>query len=116
MEFDRYTVVLLLLREDAPGLDGPALAALQDAHLAHLARLHETGDLLAAGPSPGRGDRKLRGFCLFRVEPDRARELEAEDPAVLAGPFAIEAYPWMVPHGAMHFTPTRSLRSAAEAG
>jgi uncharacterized protein YciI len=115
MEFDRFTVVLLLLREDAPTLDEKALDALQDAHLDHLARLHEDGHLLAAGPSPGTADRRLRGFCLFRVDPDQARALEAKDPAVLAGRFAIEAHTWMVPRGAMRFTPTRFPHSAAEA-
>ena len=115
MEFDRVTVLLLLLREDRPSFDGPALDALQDAHLAHLAKLHEAGTLVAAGPSPGGADRRLRGFCIFNVEPERALALEAEDPMVLAGRFRVEAYPWIVPHGAMHFSPARFPRSAAEA-
>ena len=51
LEFDRYTIALLILRPDAPQLDEEAAAALQDAHLAHLADfLHEAGHLLAAGP------------------------------------------------------------------
>ena len=50
MEFDRYTIALLILRPDAPDLDEEAAAALQDAHMAHLADLHEAGHLLAAGP------------------------------------------------------------------
>ena len=37
MKFDRFTIALLILRSDAPGLDDEAAAALQDAHLAHLA-------------------------------------------------------------------------------
>jgi uncharacterized protein YciI len=115
MEFDRFTVVLLVLREDAPKLDEAALDALQDAHLAHLARLHEAGHLLAAGPTPGAEERMLRGFSLFRVDPDTARALEAEDPAVRAGLFTIETHAWMVPRGAMHFTPTRFPHSQAEA-
>ena len=47
LEFDRYTIALLILRPDAPQLDEEAAAALQDAHLAHLADLHEAGHLLA---------------------------------------------------------------------
>lgn len=94
MEFDRFTVVLLLLRDDAPKLDGPALDAIQDAHLAHLAKLHEAGHLLAAGPTLGAPDRRLRGFCLFKVDPDQARALEDEDPAVRAGRFSFEIYTW----------------------
>jgi hypothetical protein len=39
LDFDRYTIALLILRPDAPQLDEQAAAALQDAHLAHLADL-----------------------------------------------------------------------------
>ena len=65
MEFDHLTVSLLVLRPDAPELDEEASAALQDAHLAHLADLHEAGHLLAAGPL---SDEKFRGLSLLRVD------------------------------------------------
>jgi uncharacterized protein YciI len=115
MEFDRYTIALLILRDDAPKLDEPALDALQDAHLAHLAKLHEAGHLLAAGPLPGPSDRRLRGLCIFNGEPETARALEEQDPMVRAGRFAVEVLPWMVPRGAKQFSPTRFPHSAAEA-
>ena len=41
MQFDRFTIALLILRPDAPQLDEAAADALQDAHLAHLPELHE---------------------------------------------------------------------------
>ena len=44
MRFDEFTVSLLVTGS-TPNTD-----ALQDAHLAHLAALHESGSLLAAGP------------------------------------------------------------------
>jgi uncharacterized protein len=50
MDFDRLTITLLELGDDAPGLTPAQLDALQDAHMAHLADLHEAGHLLAAGP------------------------------------------------------------------
>src|SRR2546428_4685992 len=50
MEFDQLTVSLLIRRPDAPELGEEQAAALQDAHMAHLADLHESGHLLAAGP------------------------------------------------------------------
>jgi hypothetical protein len=37
VEFDRYTVSLLILRPDAPRLEEDAADALQDAHMSHLA-------------------------------------------------------------------------------
>ena len=65
LEFDRYTIALLILRPDAPQLDEEAAAALQDAHLAHLADLHEAGHLLAAGPL---SDEKFRGLSILNVD------------------------------------------------
>ncbi len=44
MEFNEFTISLLV-SGPTPNSD-----AFQDAHLAHLASLHEAGSLLAAGP------------------------------------------------------------------
>ena len=104
MEFDHLTVTLLVLRPDAPKLDEEAAAALQDAHMAHLADLHEQGHLLAAGPL---SDEKFRGLSILRVDVEEARRLREGDPAVQAGRYSVKAIPWTVPAGAMSFTPTR---------
>lgn len=112
MQFDQYTIALLILRPDAPELDDDASAALQDAHMAHLADLYEAGHLLAAGPL---SDEKFRGLSILNVEPERARELKEQDPAVQIGRFSVKVMPWMVPAGAMAFSPTRFPRSVAEA-
>jgi uncharacterized protein YciI len=112
VQFDRFTIVLLILRPDAPQLDDDAAAALQDAHLAHLAALHEAGHLLAAGPL---SDEKFRGLSILNVDPERAHELSEQDPAVRAGRFSVKVIPWMVPGGAVAFSPTRFPRSSAEA-
>ena len=71
MDFDRYTVVLLVTPENAPQLSEEERDRLQDAHLDHLADLHERQ----------------------------------------AGVFELVAMPWMLPAGAMHFTPTTFPRS-----
>ena len=73
MEFDHLTVTLLVLRPDAPKLDEEAAAALQDAHMAHLADLHESGQLLAAGPL---ADEKFRGLSILRVDVDEGSAVE----------------------------------------
>ena len=112
MEFDHYSIALLILRPDAPELDDEAAGALQDAHMAHLADLHEAGHLLAAGPL---SDEKFRGLTILNVEPERARELKEQDPAVQIGRFSVKVMPWMVPAGAMTFSRTRFPRSVAEA-
>ena len=117
MEFDQFTVVLLLTPPDAPKLDDEAADSLQDAHLDHLATLHESGKLLAAGPLPGEPGRRFRGLSLFGTGPDEARALAEQDPAVRAGQFEFEVLPWVVPGGAMRFDQSaRFPHSAAEVG
>ncbi len=115
MEFDQFTVVLLLLRPDAPNLDEQAANALQDAHMAFLADLHKAGYLVAAGPLLGEAKREFRGLSVFNVEAERAVALCEQDPAVRAGRFDIKVFPWIVPAGAVSFSPTRFPRSIAEA-
>jgi uncharacterized protein len=112
VQFDQFTIVLAMLRPDAPDLDEEAADALQDAHMAFLADLHEAGHLLAGGPLD---DPEYRGLSIMNVDRERALELRGRDPAVLAGRLSLKAIPWTVPGGAVHFTPTRFPRSVAEA-
>jgi uncharacterized protein len=112
MHLDRFTVALLILRPDAPHLDDEAASALQDAHMAHLADLHEAGHLLAAGPLVG--DDTFRGLSIFKVGPEEARKLKEQDPAVRAGRFSVKVLPWLVPGGAISFSSTRFPRSVAD--
>ena len=113
MQFDRYTIALLVKPPDAPVLDDADAAAMQDAHMSHLADLHEAGYVLAAGPL---FDAELRGLSILNVEPERALELKEQDPAVRAGLYTVKAVPWMLPAGAMSFSRTRFPRSVAETG
>ena len=112
MDFDKLTIVLLELRPDAPQLDDTAAAALQDAHLDHLATLREQGYLVAAGPLAGGGE--LRGLSILRTDEEEARRLKEADPAVRAGRFALRIMSWQVPAGAMSFAAARFPHSVAE--
>jgi uncharacterized protein YciI len=111
MEFDTFTVSLLVLRDDAPEWDDETASAMQDAHLDHLATLHEQGHLVAAGPL---GHDTFRGLSILTVPPDEARALKEADPAVRAGRFDVVVVPWQVPAGAVHFSPTRFPHSIAD--
>ncbi|SDI87391.1 hypothetical protein SAMN05444157_0580 [Frankineae bacterium MT45] len=111
MEFDQFSVALLVLRDDAPKLEEPAAGELQDAHMAHLASLHESGFAVAGGPL--RHD-MFRGLTLFTVDAEEARRLAEADPAVVAGRFRVEVLPWLVPSGAMSFHSTYFPRSRAD--
>jgi uncharacterized protein YciI len=111
VEFDSFVVSLLVLRDDAPVWDEATAAAMQDAHLDHLAKLHEQGVLLMAGPLDHDG---FRGLSILRGEVDEVRALKEADPTVLAGRFDVVVMRWQVPAGAAHFTPTRFPHSVAE--
>jgi uncharacterized protein len=111
MEFDRLTITLLVLRQDAPAMTEAEADRLQDAHMSHLADLHEAGQLLAAGPLM---DDHYRGHSILNVPPEMAKELAERDPAVQAGKYDVHVMPWMVPAGAVTFSPTHFPRSMAE--
>jgi hypothetical protein len=113
MDFDRFTITLLVLRDDAPELTPEQQAALQDAHMSHLADLHEAGYLLAAGPLLDPGS-LFRGLSILKTGVDEARALKQRDPAVQAGRYRIVALPWMVPGGAMSFHAATFPRSMSE--
>jgi uncharacterized protein YciI len=104
MEFDSFTIALLV-SGTTPNTD-----ELQNAHLAHLASLHDAGALLAAGPLRDPAG-ELRGLSLLNVGIEEVHALKAEDPAVRAGVFTIRALPWQVPAGALSFAPTFFPRS-----
>ncbi len=101
MDFDRFTVVLLVtgLGDTRPAIDGGD--PLHDEHLAYLAQLRSDGHLLAAGPHSVPERPEVRGMSLFAVNAPTARSLAEADPAVIAGRFAIEVSTWTVP-GRVH--------------
>src|SRR3989441_12123719 len=94
MNFDQFTVALLILRADAPQLSEKEENALQDAHMAHLAKLHDEGHLLAAGPILGTSDRELRGLSIFRGSPSEVRMIADQDPGDLAGKYTHQFIHW----------------------
>ncbi len=104
LQFDEFTISLLV---SGPT---PNNATLQDAHLAHLASLHESGVLLAGGPLSDPAGR-LRGLSILNVPVEEARRLKEADEAVRAGVFSVEVMPWMIPAGAVSFSRTFFPRS-----
>ena len=77
----------------------PEIAKLQEAHLAHIRKMSETGKLIAAGPFLDGGD--LRGVFVFNATPEEAKALAASDPMVNAGRLALDFHPWWVAEGVM---------------
>ena len=95
----------LVRPSDAPELTDEEAADLQDRHLAFRADLRDRGYLLSGG----------RGISIMSCDPDTARRLSSEDPAVRAGRLAIEVMTWMVPAGNVRFEDVPAPRSMAEA-
>jgi uncharacterized protein len=114
MEFDTFSVSLLEPGPDTSPIDERAASALQDAHMAYLATLHESGKLQAAGPILGASDRPYRGLCLHRLPAAEVRILFEQDPLVRAGRLTVRVLTWMVPRGAVEFSPTRFPHSQSE--
>jgi uncharacterized protein YciI len=112
VKFDQYVVTLLVLRPDAPVLPEAQANDLQDRHLHHGAVLQEQGIILARGPL--REDPSLRGFSVWSVDADRARELAGQDPAVIEGRFEVRVLTWMVPAGNVSFNDVRVPHSIAD--
>jgi uncharacterized protein YciI len=112
MNFDRFALAFLRRRDPSQHVPGIDVDATQDAHMAHLAAMHDAGVLLAAGPVI---DQELRGTVIFTCSVDEARIHLEEDPAVQAGWFAVEVFEWMVPGGAIKFNSTVFPRSMKDA-
>jgi uncharacterized protein YciI len=100
---EQHTLVLLVLRDDAPKLSPDDAAALQKRHLGHIASMSKTGKVLAAGPFSNRDDEKYRGILIFATGIDEARKMCEQDPAVLAGRLKVVCQTWNVPAGTIAF-------------
>jgi hypothetical protein len=115
VQFDRHTLVLLVRRPDAPELTDEEADALQDEHLAFRAGLRDQGYLVGGGPLVEQDDERFRGISIMACDPETARTLSNDDPAVKAGRLAVEVMTWMVPAGNVRFENVPAPRSTAEA-
>src|SRR5947208_16519856 len=97
MKFDKFTVALLIVREDAPKLSEQEENALQDAHMTYLAKLHEEGHILAAGPILGPKDREIRGLSIYKGSPDEVRTLAGLHLGVREGLTRHQFVDWLFP-------------------
>ena len=97
MDFDVFTLALLLTGPNGERPPAGEPDPLQDAHLAHQARLHASGELLVAGPCTFEDRPEVRGMILFTVNGPSARALLDADPAIAAGRSRTEVATWRVP-------------------
>jgi uncharacterized protein YciI len=92
-EMATYQVAFLMKGPAWSAAESPERAKLQEAHMAHIRKMAESGKLILAGPFADDGD--LRGLFIFRTASlEEARALAEQDPAVRAGRLRIEWHPW----------------------
>jgi uncharacterized protein len=102
VELEAFELVLLRTPANAPAYDEAELARIQAEHLAHHARLRESGQVVTNGPVRDQPDPSLRGLTFYRTGSlEHARQLAEADPAVRAGRLTIEIMTWYCAPGTM---------------
>lgn len=102
MDLEAFELVLLRRPTDAPDYPDDVLERIQAEHLAYLAGLRDTGQIVTNGPVEGQADPSLRGLAFYRTGSlDASRQLAEDDPAVRAGRLAVEIMTWYCPPGTM---------------
>lgn len=94
----RYVLGLLRRPPAPPPRTAAEAERLQEAHLAYLRTLRESGELITCGPMLE--DVDLRGVLVFRTDSiDRARQLMRDDPLLGGGFLRLELFTWFAPAG-----------------
>lgn len=97
-----YYVYLLKKGPTWTADDTPEIDALQEAHLANMRRLGETGRLVINGPllDSFQTSGEIRGIGVLKAESlAEAQELISTDPMVNVGRLIFELHTWMVQKG-----------------
>ncbi|MEP6994426.1 MAG: YciI family protein [Acidobacteriota bacterium] len=92
-EMATYQLAFLFKGPAFSAEETPERAKLQEAHMAHIRKMADSGKLIIAGPFADDGD--LRGLFIFRTDSlEEAKALAEQDPAVKAGRLRLEWHPW----------------------
>jgi uncharacterized protein YciI len=95
-----YQLAFLLKGANRKADDDPETQRIQAGHMAHIRKMAEAGQLIAAGPFME--DQALRGIFVFKLESlETAKAVAAQDPAVQAGRLVLDIHPWFVSEGVL---------------
>lgn len=90
--------LVMLKTGPTPSTQDEATQRILQQHLEYLKKLSAEGTGLAAGPFTDGGE--IAGVIVMNAPtPEKAREIEAADPAVKAGLFVMDVLPFMAPEG-----------------
>ena len=96
----RYQLSFLKAGPNRKPAGDPDTERIQAGHMAHIRKMSESGQLVAAGPFLGEGE--LRGVFVFKLDSlEQAREIARQDPAVQAGRLVLDTYVWLVADGVL---------------
>jgi len=97
-EMTTYVIGLYRRAKDVRSLSEEEANRIQEGHMAKIRQMSERGEIITAGPFEEDGD--LRGLLIFATgSVERAREMFAADPAILAGRIVLEFLTWYGPAG-----------------
>lgn len=104
MFMEKYYIGLLSKGPAWTNVDSEELDKLEEAHLANLRKLQQSGKLVAAGPCPSNED--LQSIYLFKTETmEEAAALVWTDPMVQQRRLTCDMYPWVLPVGLINHMP-----------
>ena len=97
----KMTTYQLVMLKKGPAADtggSPDGRKIVENHVQYMYKLAADGTSMVAGPFLDGGD--IQGVIVMKAPaPEKAREIEANDPAVKAGIFTVDAAPFMSPEG-----------------
>jgi uncharacterized protein YciI len=89
-----YTIVMLTTGSEKIE-DKAKMSELMKGHMENIGKLAKEGKVVVAGPFSGKNQRDYRGMFIFNTKSkEEAESWVKTDPAVAAGAFSYEIFPW----------------------
>jgi len=88
-------VIVMLTTGSAKVEDKTKMGELMKGHLANIRKLSDEGKIVVAGPFLEKSKEDYRGMFIFNTQSkEEAEQWVKTDPAVMAGVFSYEIFPW----------------------
>lgn len=88
-------VIVMFTTGSAKIKDKTKMSQLMNGHMENIGKLAKEGKIIVAGPFSGKNQRNYRGMFIFNTKSKEEAETWVKtDPAVSAGIFSYEIFPW----------------------